>query len=86
MGAHHEVSGVPIEWWNRRYAPAKRLSFSEEIRVVNPVDIFCDRVKCLAGKEGVSYYFDDDHLSVEGAHKVALKVKSIISQIGAANL
>lgn len=30
-------------------------------------DKFCDDAQCFAGKDGVSYYFDQDHMSLGGA-------------------
>jgi hypothetical protein len=29
--------------------------------------VLCDDEKCPVGNEAVSYYFDDDHLSLEGS-------------------
>jgi len=35
--------------------------------VYDPSDILCEKGRCLAGSPDVSYYFDDDHLSFDGA-------------------
>ena len=38
--------------------------------LVNIIATFCDEVNCYAGRDGVSYYFDDNHLSLQGARKL----------------
>ncbi len=40
------------------------------IYVLDPTDIFCDNDFCLVGNETVSYYSDDDHLSIYGSYKI----------------
>ncbi len=48
-----------------KYTQAGRLS------LVSLDDLFCDSSKCLIGTDRASWYFDDDHLSVVGAHMAA---------------
>jgi hypothetical protein len=48
--------------------------------VVDPASLLCDDLKCMASRNGVSYYFDDDHLSLDGARLVAAEVLRRIDQ------
>ncbi|MCH4810779.1 acyltransferase family protein [Vreelandella neptunia] len=67
-----DVQGLSRDWWdafntffnNKDIVP----KFVERINVDK---ILCDDEVCYAGKEGVSFYFDEDHLSVEGAKRIA---------------
>jgi peptidoglycan/LPS O-acetylase OafA/YrhL len=70
------VLGVPRDWWDRRRAfVMSRLSeIPPEVRVVDPSIWLCDGAACAATKAGKALYFDDNHLSVEGARVVARKV------------
>ena len=66
------IAGVSREWWALRSAyVTKRLKdIPQSVRVVDPTDIFCDEINCTAVRDGVSWYFDEDHLSLEGASKI----------------
>lgn len=48
----------------------------KNITVVDPTSTMCGRLNCPVGNEIVSYYFDDDHLSVDGS----LKLKDLINE------
>ena len=37
-------------------------------------DIFCNEKRCFAHKRGVPLYFDDDHMSKEGANLISQKI------------
>ena len=41
-------------------------------------DYFCDDEKCLVGNEKVSYYADDDHLSIQGSKFLIDKLEKFI--------
>ncbi|GAB3108503.1 acyltransferase family protein [Pseudomaricurvus hydrocarbonicus] len=43
------------------------LPYGENLHAIKPFDILCNKVSCPAVKRDVALYFDDDHLSVEGA-------------------
>lgn len=74
------ISGVTWDWWTRRREKFDReFQIPPGVRIVNADDVFCDETLCLAGKDGVSYYFDDDHLSVAGATLVAQRVLNALS-------
>lgn len=47
---------------------------------LNTPRLFCDAQSCVAGRDGVSYYFDDDHMSVEGARLVARALLPLLEQ------
>lgn len=69
------VLGLPRSWWNVfKDFFENTQSIPEPVNQVNVDDIFCDKDVCYGGKDGVSFYFDDDHLSVEGARKVADRI------------
>ena len=38
------------------------------ITIINPSDVFCYSEYCAVGNNKYSYYFDDDHLSIEGSY------------------
>lgn len=40
------------------------------ITIIDPTPIICNKNTCPIGNENESYYFDDDHLSITGSHKV----------------
>lgn len=46
------------------------------IRVVDPTTEMCGDIHCPVGNETVSYYFDDDHLSISGS----LNLKDLIEK------
>lgn len=41
------------------------------VRAVRSVDAFCDAAQCRVAADGISWYVDDNHVSREGAHRVA---------------
>ena len=41
------------------------------IRLLDPVPYLCSNGVCHGSQNGIPYYYDDDHLSVAGAHKLA---------------
>lgn len=43
------------------------LSFNDDLKAIKPFDILCDGEFCPAVHHDVALYFDDDHLSIEGA-------------------
>lgn len=75
-GSSTPLPGVSRAWWNARNAEMKQL-FSTPIdglTVIDPADLFCDTAQCYAGKGGVSFYFDDDHMSVAGAQRLSERI------------
>ena len=76
-----KVNGVSRDWWNQRSGFVRQHLFDipKEVLVIDPAEIFCNEKNCQAANDGVAFYFDDDHLSVEGARLV---VKEIIKRGG----
>ncbi|HDZ48737.1 hypothetical protein LCGC14_0074960 [marine sediment metagenome] len=66
------IQGLSRGWWDafNTFFENKHI-VPEFIKRINVAKIMCDDEICYAGQDGVSYYFDDDHLSVEGAKRVA---------------
>lgn len=48
-------------------------------RVISFDDILCNTDKCVIGTDDKSYYFDDDHLSVAGASRLAAPVNLLLA-------
>lgn len=67
------VVGAPRSWWRQRmqYVNDRRGEIPEGVIIIDPADLFCDDDNCYAIEKGTSLYFDDDHMSVEGASRVA---------------
>jgi peptidoglycan/LPS O-acetylase OafA/YrhL len=74
--ADGDVRGASRAWWDERnrYAQAFRDLAGRRVAVVDPTDLFCDAMICHAARDGVSLYFDDNHMSVAGAKLVAAKI------------
>jgi len=51
--------------------------YENNINIYNITDLFCDEFVCLIGDKDKSFYYDDDHLSVNGA----MKLEEIIEEI-----
>lgn len=70
------ITGVTAQWWRARSAAVTE-ALAEPLAgvyVIEPAKLFCDDAQCYAGADGVSYYFDDDHMSLSGAALVAEEV------------
>jgi peptidoglycan/LPS O-acetylase OafA/YrhL len=73
MATSPSIPGVPREWWAERTAYVRQhlREIPAGVMIVDPADWFCDEAICYAAREDISYYFDDDHMSVAGASIVA---------------
>ncbi|BBI58721.1 hypothetical protein HSBAA_00270 [Vreelandella sulfidaeris] len=79
-GSPEVIQGVNRGWWERRTAYFKRhFSPAEGVVVIRPESLLCGIETCFAGQNGKAFYFDDDHLSVEGARKVAELIANAIN-------
>ncbi|MEN3972053.1 acyltransferase family protein [Sphingomicrobium sp. XHP0235] len=67
------VTGVPRAWWDARRAwvDARLNEVPADVTIVDATETFCDASTCYAARSGTSDYFDDNHLSVGGARRVA---------------
>lgn len=67
--------GASQEWWNERNSYIKDEFFDHNaIDIIDTQEVFCTDKYCLAGYNGISYYFDDNHISISGASLVADKI------------
>ena len=51
--------------------------YGNNINIYNITDLFCDEFVCLIGEKDRSFYYDNDHLSIDGA----MKLEEIIEEI-----
>lgn len=74
------IKGVPRAWWDWRKRNFDRRfpRVSGNVEIFDPTDLFCDETQCWAAYDGTPLYFDDDHLSIEGAKLVASKISGMI--------
>jgi peptidoglycan/LPS O-acetylase OafA/YrhL len=72
ISADGDVVGASRNWWEERnrYVRAYLPAIPKGVEVVDPTRLFCDRKTCYAARNGVSLYFDDNHMSVAGASLV----------------
>lgn len=70
------ILGASRSWWDARnaFVMARLGDFSEAIRVIDTTELFCNKSYCMAARDHVAYYFDDDHLSLSGAALVAKEI------------
>jgi peptidoglycan/LPS O-acetylase OafA/YrhL len=60
------------QWASRASAPPMNSDqIPPGVIVVDPAKIFCDDKMCLATEGGTALYYDDNHMSVAGARRVA---------------
>ncbi len=65
------ISGASRAWWDQRREGAFADAVAAGAELFDTTPLFCDDVDCYAGRDGVSFYFDDDHPSVAGAQMIA---------------
>lgn len=77
-----EISSLSRDWWLRRteFVRDRVQEIPESIDVVDPSELFCNETHCFAARDGLAYYFDDDHLSINGAALVVKKLKRLIGE------
>lgn len=46
-------------------------NYSDNVYFIDPTSVLCEEDDCYAIKSGISLYFDDNHLSLSGAKKIA---------------
>jgi len=66
-----EIRGTDAAWYLQRNHYTinhfNQTAYPNNVTFIKPLDAFCDVDFCYAVKDGVPYYFDDDHPSVAGA-------------------
>ncbi|MEH6444871.1 MAG: acyltransferase family protein [Oceanospirillaceae bacterium] len=65
------VKGVDVSYYNKRNSYIikhfEKTTYPDNVTLIDPKAVFCDKKICYAIKNGIPLYFDDDHPSVEGA-------------------
>lgn len=83
LGSEFQKNGVKKDVIERRYSEVVSLfdSFGENKNLVRifPTKIFCDENRCASSLKGVPLYYDDDHLSNEGAKLVVKEILKIFT-------
>jgi len=71
-----DVKGVSVEWWRKRsqFVRDRINEIPDGVKLIDPEELLCGTQYCYVIKNHVSRYFDDDHLSVEGAKIVASEI------------
>jgi hypothetical protein len=54
--------------------------YENKINIYNITDLFCDEYLCPIGERDRSFYYDDDHLSIDGALKLEKVIEKILSK------
>jgi peptidoglycan/LPS O-acetylase OafA/YrhL len=72
------ISGVSGAWWKERssFVSARIGEIPGKVEVIDPFLLFCHEDQCFGGQEGKAFYFDDNHLSLNGAAMIAEKILS----------
>jgi peptidoglycan/LPS O-acetylase OafA/YrhL len=72
-GGGARIQGLDLAQWEARRATvsARMQDLPPNAAIIDPAEVFCASAGCLAGRDGVSNYFDDNHMSVAGAARVA---------------
>ena len=75
-GDDTRIEGSPRAWWERRSALATAVAqnFDPSVVVIDPADAFCDATMCYAGRDGVAWYRDDNHMTLPAANVVAKEI------------
>jgi len=68
-----DIKGVDRDWWGKRteYITEHIGQIPSQVHIIDPADLFCEGGDCFAVRNGISYYFDDDHPSVLGADLIS---------------
>ena len=46
----------------------------KQVIIVDPAKFFCNETHCFAANIGISYYFDNNHMSIAGARLVTNEI------------
>ena len=72
----HNLKGVSREWCDQRTQLLQNhlAELPKDAIIVDPANEFCNKDWCFAVKQRTALYFDDDHMSVEGASLIAKEI------------
>lgn len=70
------IVSVSRAWWDERraYLQQHRGELPASVLQIDPTGLFCDQQNCHASEGGVAWYFDHNHLSAAGAHRLSTLV------------
>jgi hypothetical protein len=73
QGGGATIPGLSLAEWEgrRRLSSAWMAALPPETAIIDPAEVFCTSSGCLAGQDGASNYFDDNHMSAAGTAMVA---------------
>lgn len=73
---HGDVPGMSRLGWQTMYKHSAGLleQLPASVMVIDPADDFCDPHNCYVLKNDTALYFDDNHISIEGARLIAIQV------------
>jgi peptidoglycan/LPS O-acetylase OafA/YrhL len=83
--APENIAGISREWWRLRsaYVTERLKEIPSSVKVFDPADVFCDDTECVAVKDGIPWYFDENHLSLQGASKLVPRILELGEPTGA---
>lgn len=74
-----EVLGTDLAWYQERNKYIinhfENANYPENVHLLKPQDVYCDKQTCYAVKDGIPLYFDDNHPSLMGAAKLVELIK-----------
>jgi len=80
-GEHPQTMyGIDVVKERERNAFMRALVAELPVRVIDPANALCDAQRCLAVAHGKPLYFDDNHLSIYGAARLAPLMAQIFSK------
>ena len=68
-------------WWNNYSNDINKVIENSNASIVSPDEILCNsfqKNKCVASDKGIMFYYDDDHLTLDGASLIGVEVISRI--------
>lgn len=78
-----EELSVRLQLFRKIESPSTKLFLSAlpPTHVIDTKSVFCDALKCYFGTSDFSYYYDDDHLSIEGSMVLEPELKGALSTL-----
>lgn len=79
------ISSRKRDDWNRVYAESTNLLalLDREVKVVNPADFFCNLDDCYVTMDGISLFFDEQHMSCAGGHILSKHLLKVLLRVPA---
>ncbi len=75
----NNISGTDVGWHEDRNEYIinhfDNANYPDNVHLLDPKDVFCDKQQCYAVKDGDPLYFDDNHPSILGATRLVELIK-----------